>query len=105
MLVTRLVSHVLMGPYVELSAHCVLVARYGFMQLFNAVASALRSPGEKVASALCTSISHMRSEREMGGWAGGLIEGEWEGEFVDRGVVTHITMKKWRRMICELSES
>ena len=101
MLVTRLVSHVLMGPYVELSAHCVLVA----MQLPNAILSARRSPGEKVASALCTSISHMRSEREMGGWAGGLIEGEWEGEFVDRGVVTHITMKKWRRMICELSES
>ena len=61
-----------MGPYVELSAHCVLEP-HGEIQLRNALLSALKSPGEKVASALCTSIRHMRSEREMG--VGGVIEG------------------------------
>ena len=67
-----------MGPYVELSAHCVLEP-HDKIQLSNALLSALASPGEKVASALCTSIRQMRSEREMG--VGGVIE----GEFVDRG--------------------
>ena len=72
MLVTRLVSHVLMGPYVELSVHCVLEP-HGEIQLSNALLSVSLSPGEKVASASCTSIRQMRSEREMG--VGGVIEG------------------------------
>ena len=72
MLVTWLVSQEEMGPYVELSVHCLLEP-HGEIQLSNALLSVSLSPGEKVASASCTSIRHMRSEREMG--VGGVIEG------------------------------